>query len=503
MSALLLTVLLAAPPLHFEADVSSGDGDYTLVPFTVPAGTAEIQIDHTDGSDVVILDWGVWAPDGFRGWGGGLTAPAIIGVDMSSRGYVPGPIVPGTWTLVIGEAKLSSGTGHYSVDVTFRDAPTLAPVARAPFAARVLATGPAWYKGDFHVHDEESGDAAATFAQIEELARSRGLDFVELTDHNTVSQQGRQAAEQQGLDDLLLIRGIEVTTYAGHGNALGASSYVDHRVGLGGVGAATILDAVAAEGAVFIVNHPTLEIGDLCIGCAWKLPSTPWAKVTGLEIQNGNYLISGLLFTPKAIAMWDMLEDQGYRLAATGGSDDHTAGMNEGVNGSPIGSPSTLVYAGELSEAAILAGVKAGRTVVLMRGPDDPRVEMTVKGANGTLAAIGDTATGVSTIELDARVTGVAAGDGVALSIVRDGLEADQVPVPGGDFQHTFTYPVRGGHERIRAELIADGNRIVVTSHIYVDGVVDSGGCAVGAGGSASRWLVVVLMLGAFLVRRR
>ncbi len=155
---------------------------------------------------------------GFRGWGGGLTDAAIIGVATSSRGYLPGPITAGTWTLVIGEAKLPAGTGHYSVDVTFRDAPTLTPVPRAPFAARVLATGPAWYKGDFHVHDEESGDAAATFAQIIDLARSRGLDFVELTDHNTVSQQGRQAAARQQVDDVFLLRGAEVTTYAGHGN---------------------------------------------------------------------------------------------------------------------------------------------------------------------------------------------------------------------------------------------------------------------------------------------
>src|SRR5262249_59514011 len=115
---------------------------------------------------------------------------------------------------------------------------------------------PAWFKGDFHVHDEESGDARATFAQIIDLARSRGLDFVELSDHNTVSQQGRQAAAQEGLTDLLLIRGIEVTTYAGHGNALGASSYVDHRVGIGGGGAARLVEAGAAPGGAFIVHSP-------------------------------------------------------------------------------------------------------------------------------------------------------------------------------------------------------------------------------------------------------
>jgi hypothetical protein len=132
--------LSAAAPLHFEGDVTAGDGDYTLVTFDVPAGTVEIQVDHTDGSDADILDWGLWGPDGFRGWGGGLIDPAIVGVDASSRGYLPGPITPGTWTVVVGEAKLPTGTGHYVIDVTLRTAATLTPVARAAPGTRATST---------------------------------------------------------------------------------------------------------------------------------------------------------------------------------------------------------------------------------------------------------------------------------------------------------------------------------------------------------------------------
>src|SRR5690242_11311031 len=116
----MLALLAVIGTMHFEADVHAGDGDYDLVTFDVPAGTQEIQVDHTDGSDTDILDWGVWSPEGFRGWGGGLTDPAIIGVEASSRGYLPGAITPGTWTVVVGEAKLPTGTGHYVIDVTFR-----------------------------------------------------------------------------------------------------------------------------------------------------------------------------------------------------------------------------------------------------------------------------------------------------------------------------------------------------------------------------------------------
>jgi len=65
---------------------------------------------------------------------------------------------------------------------------------------------------------------------------------------------------------------------------------------------------------------------------------TDWRKVAGLELITGSYLFGVGGFVPQAVTMWDGLLDQGFRIAAIGGSDDHTAGRNEGPTGSPIGS---------------------------------------------------------------------------------------------------------------------------------------------------------------------
>lgn len=157
-------------------------GDYLLVPFQVPAGTVEMTVGHDDGSASQILDWGVWSPDGFRGWGGGLTDAAIIGVAESSRGYVNGAITPGAWTLVIGKAKLGGQPGQYAVNLVFRDAATIPVGPRADWTDVTLSTERRWYAGDFHVHSSESGDASATLDQIVDFARGRGLDFIVLTD---------------------------------------------------------------------------------------------------------------------------------------------------------------------------------------------------------------------------------------------------------------------------------------------------------------------------------
>ncbi|MBV8759411.1 MAG: hypothetical protein JO257_19135, partial [Deltaproteobacteria bacterium] len=72
MSVVAVAAVLST--MHYEGDVTAAGGDYVDVPFTVPAGAVECDIAHTDGSDYVILDWGVWNADGsFRGWGGGNT----------------------------------------------------------------------------------------------------------------------------------------------------------------------------------------------------------------------------------------------------------------------------------------------------------------------------------------------------------------------------------------------------------------------------------------------
>jgi MYXO-CTERM domain-containing protein len=491
----LIAVAAVLSTMHYEGDVAVAGGDYVDVPFVVPAGTVEIEIAHTDGSTSTILDWGVWSPEGYRGWAGGLTDNAIIGVDQSSRSYLPGAITPGTWTVVIGKAKLDPTGGHYAIDVTCRDNATLPVLTKASFVAPVLAPDRRWYKGDFHVHSTQSGDAAATFDEIYALAHARGLDFANISDHNTVAQHALLAALQPSYPDFLWLRGAEITTYTGHGNAVGIHDYVDHRLGYQNRTIQGIADDVAAQGGIFIVNHPMLDLGDVCIGCLWKhTGDTPWDEVSGIEVITGNFDIGIQAFVPRVLALWDSLLDQGHRIAAIGGSDDHTAGMNEGTTGSAIGSPTTLVLADNLSEAAIVDAVRHGRTIVQLRGPDDPFVEMTL----GT-AVIGDEVDGVDHLSIAAHVIG---GSGSFVQLWKDGVKVDQQAVTSDDFTTTFERTPTGDLERFRLQLISDTNQtIVITSHIYVKGIPDAGcGCHSGGAGGG---LAVGLALLALRRRKR
>lgn len=502
----MLTSVVAAAVidvLTLDGAVVAEGGDYAIVEFEVPANAVEITVSHQVLSERNILDFGVRDPDGFRGWGGGLTEDAVIGEAESSRGYLPGPLPAGTWQIVIGKAKLVELPAAYELTVTIRDDATLAPRVRADVAPVVLESGPRWYAGDLHVHSSESGDAVATLDEITAIGREVGLDFVVLSDHNTVSQHRLFAAHQMGVGDLLFIRGAEVTTYGGHGNAMGLPVYVDHRVGLDGRDRAQIIADVNAGGGHFVVNHPKLALGDACLGCAWEdVDATPWDQVAALEILTGPFGLAELIGRP-ARDLWDEILDAGHRVTAVGGSDDHRAGIDiDPLTQSPVGSPTTLVFADELSEAAILEAIAAGRVQVLMSGLTDPRVDLEIESDSGQTGRIGDQIAG-DRLTIRARITG---GDGAQAQLVIDGEDDEVVPVSGADAEVSWQVTVPPEGARYRVHVLVGGLLTTVTNHVFVDFEAgpDSGcGCAASPGNSAGAWLLALIALAVFTRRRR
>jgi MYXO-CTERM domain-containing protein len=431
-----------------------------FVPFDVPAGTVEIEIDHDDMSSDNILDWGLLDNAGkFRGWGGGNSEPAVVASDRTSRSYVRGPMAAGTWQVVVGKAQIKVLPATYHLEIHLRDATTLAAQPeRGPYVdADALTKGPRWFAGDLHVHSKESGDASPSLDQIAAVAEQNGLDFVELSDHNTVSQLDFIVDAQSRHPKMLFLPGIEWTSYAGHANGIGATKWVDHKLGIDGVTAQTAADAFAAQGALFSINHPTLDLGDLCIGCAWKLDVDP-ASIDGVEVING----AADLFTAQSIVFWDNLCAKGHHIAALGGSDDHSAGQDEGAFGKPIGTALTMVSAEELSTPALLAGIRAHRTVV-RRDPQSPMIELTASAGLD-----GDTIEGEAHVTLHAKVT---KGKGQAFHWVHDGVAQDDVAIDKDPFLVDLDVDApKKGEARWRAE-VNDGRPRTITSHIWIAAV--------------------------------
>jgi hypothetical protein len=460
------TMLIALPAradqtLTFDGPVPADGPDHFFLPFDVPAGTQEIEIKHDDLSKDNVLDFGLDDPNGYRGWGGGTSEDAVVGTLAASRAYLPGPIPSGKWRVVIGKASVVSSPAQYHVEVTLRDAPTLAAqTGRTPYKpAAPLKRERRWWAGDLHVHSLESTDAKPTLAEIAAFARSRGLDWVEISDHNTITQLDFFDAEQRNQKDLLFVPGIELTTYAGHANAIGATRWIDHRIGQPGVTIDSAADAIAAQGALLSINHPVLDVGTLCLGCAWKHALAP-NRVNAVEIATGGLKQGGVLFTDRAIKFWDDLCAKGVHAAAVGGSDDHRSGKPETSTQSPIGDPTTMVLADELSASAIVDAIRKGRTVVKLQGPDDPMVELT----SGDAVA-GD-AIAVRSARLKATVT---KGSGAQVRLVKNGAPEREVAVTDDPFTVELVVDApREGEDRWRAEVLIDDRTRTVTSHLWV-----------------------------------
>ncbi|MBX3191617.1 MAG: PHP domain-containing protein [Labilithrix sp.] len=508
-AALLATLAFSgragAAPIVREGDVPPGDPDHFFIDFDVPAGIEEIEIRHDDRSDANILDWGLDDPDGYRGWGGGTSEPVIVNAQAASRAYVPGPIKPGKWRVVVGKAKVVASPAVYHVEIDLKAAATLAPVPRAPYVPPPpRKTETRFYAGDFHVHDRESTDSDATIEEIVALAKQRGLDFVELSDHNTITQLDFFNEFHAREPGFLLLPGIEFTTYDGHANAIGATQWVDHKIGQPGVTISGAADAILAQGAAFSINHPALDLGDQCIGCAWKHDLDP-SKISAVEIATLGVRGAGRIFSKQAIAFWDGLLAKGFHVAPIGGSDDHKAGREKSFLPNPIGNPTTLVRARELSAAAIVEGVLAGATVVKLGGPTDPMIDLeaaTTKDGEA-LAFVGATL-GARSIVLRVKVSGRPPGEEHQLRILKNGEPfGEPIDVTGDPFAYEIVVDAPAqGEDRYRAEVLLEGDPLTVTSHIWLKldpagpvaaAPADDGGC--NASGSAPPWTAALLLL--------
>lgn len=492
----LLLLLCSAPawaaPLVLEGDLPDGGGsDFVMIPFDVPAGTEEIEIAHPKQQPENILDYGVFDSNGaFRGYGGGNDEPAVIGRLASSRSYLIGPLPAGQWGAMIGKAKVVVSPARYRLEIELRTTATLPPQPmRAPYVPSApLSTEARWYAGDFHQHSRESGDASPTMDAVATFARGRGLDFVEYSEHNTISQLDFFNDVQSRHPQLLLLPGVEFTTYAGHANGIGSTTYIDHRLGLNGVTIDSALAALTAQpNVVLSINHPLLDLGMTCIGCAWK-HKIPRELLGAVEIGTGGFDKTGLIFGKQTIAWWERLSAQGLHLAPVGGSDDHSGGTGMGMFDSPIGSPTTMVFATQLDAASIVEGVRKGHTVVKLQGPSDPMVDL----------RIGDGMVGDSVVAksppLKVTVTG---GAGSKLVVLKDGMEALSADVTSDPFEFTDT----ASAGRYRAEVQISGQPRTVTANLWVSDPVDPPmpmGCS-----CASAPELLAIALGLMLVRRR
>ncbi len=458
--------------------VGSQNQTYIQVPFNVPANTSRVTLTftYTGKEEHTALDLGLLDPAQLRCWSGGNKSMLTIGLTDATPSCLPGPIPAGSWNVLIGVPNIRpNAQSHYTAQVYFSRG---GAVAQQPEALRSpLRTGPAWFRGDLHLHTGHSDGGCPSqsgkmvpcpvFFTVDAAAR-RGLDFIAITDHNATSQYDAMRELQPYFDKVLLIPGREITTFQGHINFLGTTDFLDFRLGSSQVpDMNTLLNNAQAVGGITSINHPSAPSGEICMGCGW----TPASRVdmrllTAVEAVNGGSVKSGISDIP----FWNKQLNQGCRLTGIGGSDNHRPMQPLDQQGS-IGSPTTVVFANELSTPAILAGIRAGHVFIDLAGTHDRLLEETARLGDQVVHA-GDTleASKGQPINFELRV---AAATGGKIRWRKDGEEVPQTAstdISSNDQTFSWTWASDGLRHWFRAEVVGtDGKTWLLGNPIYLN----------------------------------
>ncbi|MDQ3248969.1 MAG: CehA/McbA family metallohydrolase, partial [Chloroflexota bacterium] len=339
--------------------------------------------------------------------------------------YRAGAIQPGPWRVVIDTHRINGiAPCDYWLDVELSTvvvgeaALGFADPAPTSREEEAQTSGARWYRGDLHAHTIHS-DGDWDVPDLLTAARQFGLDFVTLTDHNTVAPLAQMDAATT--PTLLTLGGLELTTFYGHALALGLRNWVDWRINGSERTMPQIADEVRAAGGLFVMAHPK-SIGDpVCTGCRWMYLDMMPGNAGVVEIWNGGPWDSDSN-NEAALALYYEWLNVGHRLVATAGTDVHgwfPAGVRPGFN---------VVYATARSEAALLQAIRAGH-LFLSSGP---HLELTVTGEDGEVAIMGDTVPAGSS---DITATWSAAGEGEQLYLVLNGQRSARLPVASSGTQ--------------------------------------------------------------------
>ena len=351
----------------------------------------------------------------------------------------------------------------------------VAAIAIAPAAA-----ADTWYAGDGHVHTCYSHDAfcpganenyeefysfGGTVDQRFREAALKGLDFLVVSDHDSVQAQSDPAYGTQGV---VGVPAYEASLAGGHAHMLGATHTYEEGDGSAAATRA-MADALRADGGQFQANHPSYKAEAVFDSCEqaetadtplhWKYGFSVLPDV--IEVWNATTLLQ------PAEIYWECWLQRGARVGATAGSDSHGASQPN------IAMPTTWVLAGSDQPAAVLGAIHSGRTTLSRMPPSLGGVRLVIEGdADGDgdyESRVGDQVP--PGVPLRVRAEG---GPGAGLLRVRANGQTvvDNRPLaPGGQVE--LSAPADGGW--VRATLyLADGTQAVDPGCLPVGQPIDT-----------------------------
>jgi hypothetical protein len=173
--------------------------------------------------------------------------------------------------------------------------------------------------------------------------------------------------------------------------------------------------------------------------------------------------------TIAGIPFWEAQLNRGFHLTGIGGSDTHrpaTPGDDKSRPLSGVGYPTTVVQAAELSERAILAGIRAGRVFIDIEGTPDRLLEL-ASTSGGDTATMGGSlkAPMGAAIHFSVHATH---SSGARTEVIEDGRSIAPMTNPavtGDDARQSFNVVSDGRHHWIRVNIRNRENRLLLVGN--------------------------------------
>ena len=176
-----------------------------------------------------------------------------------------------------------------------------------------------WYRVELHTHTIAS-DGIMDPEELAKRGKKRNYDAIVVTDHNTTTSCNA-VAEKGKKVGLVVVPGIEWTTFWGHIVVSGGHSTVDWRsVNLDNVDEK--MAAARKSGDIVTVAHPKRPGTPFCSECRFLYKLKDWNNVDAYEVWS-HYNPSLAEDTKLAKKEWSNLINEGYKIAPVYGYDWH------------------------------------------------------------------------------------------------------------------------------------------------------------------------------------
>lgn len=232
-----------------------------------------------------------------------------------------------------------------------------------------------YYPIELHTHTEHSD---GSFKPIELIKKSEDFGYAGffLTDHNTMSAHEQVNQENHSI---LIMKGIEWTTFHGHMLVLGCTEAGDWtKANLDNIDEC-IAELRKSDDVAIGIAHPFAIGNPVCTGCHWEYKVENWKNIDYIEIYNSANP-QNLPWNEEAYKFWVNMINKGYRLACAAGRDWHRdESENSNVAVSYIGLDK------ELNQKNIISAIKSGKIYTSLA----PYLEIEIE-QNNNVYTIGD-----------------------------------------------------------------------------------------------------------------